>query len=415
MAATPFNGPPSSSTLDLSTPPTVNTMPLLADQKGLAQVVYGGADMPPSWKRQIAELCQTGTSLPPFLQMQVYQVYGMGDAAPLAWKQLADYQRGRVWPNTLPKLPRDNGVVPLIVVSRAAQTDWLGERSGMEYVCDYYSKGGYSMPPEQRKQPLRRPLATELDEMAAKRDVSWKRTADGLVLIRNNRWYRDDDLEVPQPLLRRWFGLLLQARQQEAAAQAATTAVPQTPEERAGVIKQTWDWAAEVSSMLTPWHIFNGLTLFQPEERGLAAQNDASAAKLFEPLKHRPLQPGEAMLPGFDPFAAATRQAPFWGATDLLKSFSHTVHLYGNLDDAGRTALLEGRLPASALNEAQLAQAASLTPTLPQALQNSPPESVLLGLVRRWTSSDRVSFGATPPMDLSVVTPQIAPLPSSPQ
>ena len=69
--------------------------------------------------------------------------------------------------------------------------------------------------------------------MAAKRDISWKRTADGLVLIRNNRWYRDDDLEVPQPLLRRWFGLLLQTRQQEAAAQAATPAVPQTLEEKA--------------------------------------------------------------------------------------------------------------------------------------------------------------------------------------
>ena len=405
VAATPFNGPPSSSTLDLSIPPTVNTMPLLADQKGLAQVVYGGADMPPSWKRQIAELRQTGTSLPPFLQMQVYQVYGMGDAAPQTWKQLADYQRGRVWPNTLPKLPRDNGEMPLIVVSRAAQTDWLGERSGMEYVCDYYSKGGYSMPPEQRKQPLRRPLATELDEMAAKHDISWRRNADGLVLVRNNRWYRDDDLEVPQPLLRRWFAMLLQSRQQEAAAQAATPLVVQTPEERAGAIKQTWDWAAEVSSTLTPWQIYNGLTLFQPEEKDLMAQNDASASRLFEPLKHRPLQPGEAMRPGFDPFTAATRRAPFGLATDLLKGFSHTVHLYGSLGDAGRTALLGGRLPADALNEAQLAGAASLTPTLPQALQNSLAASVLLGLVGRWTPSARVSFGATPPMDLKVVTP----------
>ena len=235
--ARPFNGPPLLNTLlELQLPPYLRLSQslLMLDQSRLADFVYGGSLAGPHWKQLANTFLAKGDAASDIQKEMIYQVYGMGDAAPLAWKQLADYQRGRVWPNTLPKLPPDYGHPFQIGISRAAQTDWLGERGGMEYVCDYYSKGGSTMPPEQRKQPLRRPLAAELDELAAKRDISWKRTADGLVLIRNNRWYRDDDLEVPQPLLRRWFGLLLQARQQEAAAQAATPAVPQTPEERAG-------------------------------------------------------------------------------------------------------------------------------------------------------------------------------------
>ncbi|MDQ2798588.1 MAG: hypothetical protein M3Y13_02970, partial [Armatimonadota bacterium] len=406
VLATPFNGPPSASTtLDLHVPMTMNAPVLSLNQTELANVVYGGADLPPAWKQRAATLRQTGTAVSPDMKMLVYQVYGMGEAAPQAWKQLAAYQRGRVWPNLLPKLPPEDHSAWHPEISRAAQTDWLGERGGMEYVSDYYSHGGYTMPEAQKKLPVRRPLATELDEMASRRDVSWKKDADGIYLVRNNRWYRDDNLEVPQPLLRRWFGALLQARKQEAAAQAAVPVIPQTPEERLAALKQNWDWAADVYNALTPWQIRNGLALFQPEEKDLSAQNDASAAKYYEPVKHHIPQPGEIVPPGFDAYLDTVRRPPFWGLVNRVKGFPHTAQLYGSLDDAGRAALLKGNLPASALSATQLAQAVSLQPLLPQALQAFPPDAVLLRLPYSSQPTARTVFGELSLMRLEVVTP----------
>ncbi len=377
--ATPINCPPSVTTLlELQVPLTANLPALSLNQA-------------------------------PFVKA----VEKMGTSAPDEWKRLAAYQRGRVWPNTLPKLPPEDHSTWHPGVSRAAQTDWLGEQGHMEYVSDYYSHGGYEMPAEQKKLPVKRPLATELDEMAAKRDVSWQRDADGVYLIRNNRWYRDDNLEVPEPLLRRWFGAVLQTRREEAARQqeaaqapqTALQAVTQSPEERTAAMKQNWDWVAEMFSALTPWQIRNGLLLFQPEEKDLAPQNDVTAAKLYEKLKHYVPQPGAVVPSGFDAFSDATRRPPFYSAVTVLKGFPHTAQFYGSLDNAGRSALLAGYLPASALSPPQLAQAVALQPFLPAALQHSPPDSVLLGLLARSPASYRVVFGEVPQMRLEVSTP----------
>ncbi len=415
VMAMPFNCPPSvGSTMDLDIPTTVNTLPLMLDQTRLADVVYGGAELPPHWKHIAEVMRKRGDAVSPDMKILVYQVYGLGDAAPLEWKQLAAYQRGRVWPNTLPKLlPEDKEGAQVsrtpnaIVISRAAQTDWLGEQGHMEYVSDYYSHGGYEMPPEQRKLLVKRPLATELDEMVAKRDVSWKQDAGGIYLVRSNRWYRDDGLEVPQPLLRRWFAGLLQGRRQEAA--------PQTPEERASAVRQIWDWTAEVFSTLTPWQIRNGLALFQPEEKNLAPQNDATAAKLFEGEKHR--IPQGIPPSDFDVYAEMTRMPPFSMTIDTLKAYPHTTHLYNSLDDAGRAALLAGHLPVSTLSPAQMTEASSLLPLLPQALQSFPADSVLLSLPCPPSPTFHVVFGAPLPTNgLKVVTPPTAPPPpTSPQ
>jgi len=413
--ALPFNGPPSLNTLlQLQVPQPVSRPVLMLNQARLADIVYGGRLTEPHWKHLANILRQKGEAASDAQKELIYEVYGMGEAAPPEWRQLADYQRGRVWPNTLPKLPPDDGRPQTVVISRAAQTDWLGEQGHMEYVSDYYSHGGYEMPPEQRKLPVRRPLATEMDEMAAKQDVSWRKDTDGITLIRNNRWYRDDNLEVPQLLLRRWFARLLQARQREAAIQAAVPVVPQTPEGRMAAMKQDCDWAAEASGALTRWQICNGLALFQPEEKDLAPQNDATVAKMFEKLKPR-LPLAEAAPPApdafvFDPFVYATRQPPFFQAADALKRYPHTTHLYGSLDDMGRAALLAGRLPVAALTPAQLAEAISLLPPLPQALQSFPADSVLLGLPPAGGATDRILFGAMlPTAGLKLVTPPTPP------
>lgn len=155
----------------------------------------------------------------------------------------------------------------------------------------------------------------------------------------------------------------------------------------------------------------NGLSLFQPEEKDLAPQNDALAAKLFEKLKHETPQ-GIAPL-GYDAFAEMTRMPPFWWAVNSLKMYPHTARLYGSLDDTGRAALLEGRLSASALGPAQLAEATSLLPLLPHAIQQFPNDSVMLRLPYSQQATNRIIFGAVPPIGLEVVTPPPAP-PSAP-
>ena len=425
VMATPFNGPPSTSTiLELNVPQTENSPALSLDQTELADEVYGGSLTGPGFKQWADKLRKQGDAAPPEWKHVMYLVYGMGDAAPMEWKQLAAYRRSRVWPNTLPKLPPRAHDDRSPMVSRASQTDWLGEQGHMEYVCDYYSdyisNGGYEMPEDQKKRPVRRPLAKELDEIAAKHDVSWTQDADGVYLVRNNRWYRDDGLEVPQPLLRRWFGLLLQARRQAAdqaeklqAAPPASPqpAPPQSPEERTAVMKQTWDWAADVFSALTPWQVYNGLALFQPEERDLATQNDASEkrGKALKGYVSPGFGSGGSRIVSFN-----TQEPPFSGSVAALKGLPHTVQLYADLDDARRTALLEGRLPASALSPSQLAQAVSLQPLLPQALQNLPAASVFLGLLPRWGNSHRVTFGDFPSMGLEVATPPTPAPPSVP-
>ena len=429
VMATPFNAPPSASTiLDMSVPRTENYPALSLDQTELADEVYGGTLTGPGFKKWADKLRKQGDAAPHEWKHVMYLVYGMGDAAPEEWKQLAAYRRSRVWPNTLPKLPPRAHDDRSPMISRAAQTEWLGEQGHMEYVCDYYSdyisNGGYTMPAEQKKLAVRRPLATELNEIAARHDVSWSKSEDGVYVVRNNRWYRDDGLEVPQPLLRRWFALLLQTRRQDAAQaekiQAATPAAvqparqpapqtrPQPPEERMAVMKQTWDWAAEVFGTLTPWQVYNGLALFQPEERDLAAQNDASQKRGEELKRYIPPSTGSS---GFRMVLFGTQEPPFNPAIAALTGLPHTVQLYAGLDDTQRTALLGGHLPTSALSPSQIAQAISLQPLLPQAMQNFPAASVFLGLLPKWHISNRLAFGDFPSMGLAVSTP---PTPDAP-
>ncbi len=368
VLAIPFNAPPSASAiLDVRVPMAPSTPLLMLKQEPLARAVQQ-----------------------------------MGKEAPEEWRRLAAYQRSRVWPNALPKLPPDDHTAYHPSISRAAQMDWLGERGHMEYVCDYYSRGGYEMPAAQKKLPVKRPLATELDEMAARKDVSWTKDADGVYLVRDNRWYRDDGLEVPQPLLRRWFGAFLRDFGQ------GVPQTLQTPEERLAAMRRNWDWAAEVFSTLTPWQIRNGLALFQPEEKDLAPQNDAMEVKINAPLEH-PV-PSGTVPPDYDLYQIGLRQPPLSSTVNIIKGYPHTILFYSGLDDAGRTALLDGRLPASALSAAQVAQATALQPFLPSAMQNFPPASVFLGLRSRMdTAPQHVSFGYVPPSRLELSTPQTAP------
>ena len=114
---------------------------------------------------------------------------------------------------------------------------------------------------------------------------------------------------------------------------------------------------------------------------------------------------------GYDRFADAS-QRPHLHGNQHLKAIHTRADFYGTLDDDRRTALLEGRLPASTLNAAQLTQAISLTPATSPDIAECPCRfSSSWGFFPEGSATGHVVFGDVPLMRLEVITLQ----PSDPQ
>ena len=145
---------------------------------------------------------------------------------------MAVYQEQHVWLNDPPQSKPDPQQRP----RRPEVLNWLADKGGVEFVADYYSVAGQPLSDADKTKNLTRPLKRELDYRAAQEDMSWKQRTDGLYLFRDNRWYRDDRLEVPDKTIK---GLLktLQAAEtpsqpappaQSTAASAQSTAASET-------------------------------------------------------------------------------------------------------------------------------------------------------------------------------------------
>lgn len=296
--------------------------------------------------------------------MLVEEVRRLGRDAPEAWKQLAAYEESRVWDNTLP----ENGRRPLQPPRRVAILQWLGEKADMEFVADYYSLPCTPVPmsPEQRARPLTRPLEAELNHRAAELDMSWKRRSDDIYLFRNNRWYRDDYLEVPAPLLKRWFSM----HSRDKGSQGPLSLRANVP------MRNLMDWSAEVVTTLTPWQIANGLRWAVREERFLV-QN--------------------TQKPLVNPVSSKLTELPFSWMFDsdyILRSYS-TVRFYASLSAPARASLLENHLPFTALNPIQQKQALLCLPTLRALLEAKKP--ILLGLTLKQTIGSKVRLVCVTP------------------
>lgn len=279
-------------------------------------------------------------------------VKGLGKAAPETWKELAAFQQVRIWPNDLPT-DRPNPAIP---PRRAEVLDRLADVAGMEFVADYYSVAAKPLSPAEKRQRLSRPLKTELDNCAARYDLSWKRRKDGLYLFRDNRWYRDDRLEAPAPTLRR-LSALLKASQEVGGAKAVTgsargpdVAAPTAPP--GDEARRRLDLMADAVRSLTLWQIANGLTYYVPEE----------LSRTFDPTHP---------VDTWRPFALTVE--------DILGQY-YTLGLYADLPPDQRSALCEGRLLLASLGQAQQQQASFLLPELQEALIDGRAEALALGL-----------------------------------
>jgi len=270
------------------------------------------------------------------------RVRQLGKLAPTTWKELVAFHQSRVWQNDPPATKPKPGLPP----RRVEVLQWLADKAQIEFVADYYSQLQRPLPDAEKERPLAQPLKAELDYRAAEQDTSWKKRPDNIYLFRNNRWYRDDYLEIPAPMMRRLFALRFAGEQGRAHGDASSV----TESEQ---LKQQMDWDAEAARVLTPWQIGNGLSWFMPDELVMAAAQNSAAIPL-----------------------------PFPFAQDAARILRHynTVRFYANLNAQARAELMENRLPFAALTPVQQEAAIDLLPILPFLLKGPGPSAVLLGV-----------------------------------
>ena len=272
---------------------------------------------------------------------------------PETWKQLLAYQNSRVWPNDAPLHPPRQSPP-----HRSDALRRISAQADIEFVADYYSKPGlpiqldFDYAATEVKALIAAPtLKTTLDDAAALHDMSWKRETGGLYLFRDNRWYRDDLLEVPDTLAKRWMA-------EQAAPDAEQRRRAWKTEWTPQAIRAQMDWEADVVSHLTLWQIGIGLHWTANEDYLATLQMFAS---------HE------------DWGSHFVRTYPFNRETTRILGEYHTTLFYAGLSSEQRDAILANRLLFTSLTPALQQQAAALSPRL-RALLASGAAPVLLGL-----------------------------------
>jgi hypothetical protein len=252
-------------------------------------------------------------------------------------ERLIAFHKKRVWKNQLPNvLP-----APPPLPHRSDWLTWLGKTTDIEFVTDYYSDNTVPLRRSAKAGELRRSLAEELNEQAANLDFSWKKSTSEIYLVRNNRWYRDDALEVPSRVLN---PLLEQLAQMNKALEAT--------EKQDGVdvgLQAQIDFAAEIVQQLTPWQIANGLTYYVQEQGN----------------KFDPDQPGQVWR-------------PFANIAERTLNEYNTILFYAGLNGQQRKVLWDNALPLHSLTPKQQAEVVRICSDIAEAKNGG--EGIYLGL-----------------------------------
>lgn len=261
----------------------------------------------------------------------------LGPGAPAPWQELLAYQESRVWPNNATHIQQ--GPIP----RRSEWLNWLRTKSSIEFVADYYSRPGQPMGAE-KEQGLIRRMDDELDYRSVQMDFSWQQDTTGMYLVRDNRWYRNDGLEVPVGLLRLWL-----------KDRASGVAVERSKRPQVPAITETWlarrlDRDSAIVSSLSPWQVGNGLKWYKIED----SADKESALRLAD--------------------------FPFFLEARRILSTYRMSRFVASLPTLQRRALAGGRLRfadlSPELQSAALSQAAELVPLL----LNSPAGQIMLGI-----------------------------------
>jgi hypothetical protein len=277
-------------------------------------------------------------------------------SAPVLWRQLAAYQNRTVWKNKLPTLTQ----MRFPSLRRSDLLHYTAESAAFDFIADYYSLPSVPMPPDLHPQPLEKPLEDTLNQYAAEYDMSWKQQKSGLYLFRNNRWYRDDRLEVPGSL-----GKWLIARQEsnQKLAQEAKTSPSQ---------RLRWElvWQSALASNLSRWQLISGLKWLARDEGKENAANGVA--------NNQQTSPFSALSPASS--AQGSELYPFESITDVVNREYPLLRFYAALTEEQQQALCEQQLPLSALSAVQQQQAIALCPLLRIHMDNQKQIPVVLGI-----------------------------------
>ncbi len=266
---------------------------------------------------------------------------GMKHRIPEGWEPLVRAQQKRVWKNDPPtpeqkKLDLIGEGTPLAERHRPDVLSWIALKTEMEFIADDYSTVSSPLLLEQKKQPLKFSRDATLNLYAEAQDFSWKQRETSLYLIRSNRWYRDDEMEVPPLLMKRWLKRREEDRKNE------------PPPRSLAQIRRQLEWGVELTSQLTIFQIAYGLMFFVDEPGDVQKE----AYNLDQPWQ------------------------PFGDIAGSTLQHFHLIKFYSSLTKEQQNSLLDGRLSLQTLNEKQFSDALRLCPDLIGAL--NAPTPVLL-------------------------------------
>ena len=263
-------------------------------------------------------------------------------------KRLSEYMQERVWKNDLTPVNQER----FKRKPRSQVLDWLAEKGGLEFVSDYHSSHSVPMTPEESNAPLKNSLEKELNLMASLQDVSWKKNSDGITLVRNNRWYRDDYLEAPAELIRKLLkeDLIVDPKIRPLAKDSSDSA------QRAillSALRKRMDRIAEMVQKLSPWQIAFGLRYSLPSKQDEVS--DTVKAVFANELPHADIgTPTRFTGSGF----------PFYKDSAYALNHYRTNLFYASLPVEDRELLLQGKLPWEKLSAQQREAAEYVIPNI---------------------------------------------------
>lgn len=336
-----------------------------------------------------------------------------GSNSSLDWKYLAACQNATTWKNSLPDGVNLHDLRGSLPRHRPEMLRRLTNVAGIEYVSDYYSIASQPYVADSNgkvyegfapTQPLTHTLPEELNHFAAEEDVSWKQQ-NGIYLFRDNRWYRNDLLEVPQSMLNKWLAkwqpvspsngdLASAAKKRDANTikdepppkpssnssmqihVGKDAFLPPSPEQ----MRRQMEWEVTFVSALTPWQFANGLAFYAHETDMAAKTTNIPRYRLW----------------------------PFLDLVNCVLEAPALQEFYSGLNETQRDQLVHSQLPATSLTEAQQRQALSLLRGASMSAVSFSSGPVLLRLQRSTMGGGRIGPLEGRPDDVG--TPKIVPL-----
>jgi hypothetical protein len=249
---------------------------------------------------------------------------------------LASYQMTRYWENgPLPKTLKQTRY-PLLERSGVLQA--IATAAEQDLIADCYTEPAVGLRPADERQIKEetaaaiqsKDLARYLNEKSVAYDFSWKDTP-GVLLVRHNRWYRADYLEVPTKLLVE----LYRQKPDLGARPGASPPQPGAAVNTSEMTKQMLDYEILVLGKLSLFQIANGFrwATFDIE--------------MVDPAGNK----------------RAVQQRPFSGVSNAIMASRPLLKFYSGLSETQRALLCAGQLPLVQLSPSQVRDGLDLVET----------------------------------------------------